>query len=175
MHFVSGAWSYVNMHLQWCPLWSSIHPKKYKWTFNLSVSDESLMIHRKHKTLNQIKNWIKALLFCHSTASCSNIHPFVPFLSSFVHSIPKKWTVTGAEESLSSKGFYTVNRVEREHCFCCRRRLPHQGCKECCFFHLFYLVVHMCINDNSKGVCVCVLTHSVQCIFWYTISFRYSF
>lgn len=149
--------------------------KKYKWTFNLSVSDESLMIHRKHKTLNQIKNWIKALLFCHSTASCSNIHPFVPFLSSFVHSIPKKWTVTGAEESLSSKGFYTVNRVEREHCFCCRRRLPHQGCKECCFFHLFYLVVHMCINDNSKGVCVCVLTHSVQCIFWYTISFRYSF
>lgn len=149
--------------------------KKYKWTFNLSVSDESLIIHRKHKTLNQIKNWIKALLFCHSTASCSNIHPFVPFLSSFVHSIPKKWTVTGAEESLSSKGFYTVNRVEREHCFCCLRRLPHQGCKECCFFHLFYLVVHMCINDNSKGVCVCVLTHSVQCIFWYTISFRYSF
>lgn len=149
--------------------------KKYKWTFNLSVSDESLMIHRKHKTLNQIKNWIKALLFCHSTASCSNIHPFVPFLSSFVHSIPKKWTVTGAEESLSSKGFYTVNRVEREHCFCCLRRLPHQGCEECCFFHLFFLVVHMCINDNSKGVCVCVLTHSVQCIFWYTISFRYSF
>lgn len=149
--------------------------KKYKWTFNLSVSDESLIIHRKHKTLNQIKNWIKALLFCHSTASCSNIHPFVPFLSSFVHSIPKKLTVTGAEESLSSKGFYTVNRVEREHCFCCRRRLPHQGCKECCFFHLFYLVVHMCINDNSKGVCVYVLTHSVQCIFWYTISFRYSF
>lgn len=149
--------------------------KKYKWTFNLSVSDESLIIHRKHKTLNQIKNWIKALLFCHSTASCSNIHPFVPFLSSFVHSIPKKWTVTGAEESLSSKGFYTVNRVEREHCFCCLRRLPHQGCEECCFFHLFFLVVHMCINDNSKGVCVCVLTHSVQCIFWYTISFRYSF
>lgn len=149
--------------------------KKYKWTFNLSVSDESLIIHRKHKTLNQIKNWIKALLFFHSTASCSNIHPFVPFLSSFVHSIPKKWTVTGAEESLSSKGFYTVNRVEREHCFCCLRRLPHQGCEECCFFHLFFLVVHMCINDNSKGVCVCVLTHSVQCIFWYTISFRYSF
>lgn len=149
--------------------------KKYKWTFNLSVSDESLIIHRKHKTLNQIKNWIKALLFCHSTASCSNIHPFVPFLSSFVHSIPKKLTVTGAEESLSSKGFYTVNRVEREHCFCCLRRLPHQGCEECCFFHLFFLVVHMCINDNSKGVCVCVLTHSVQCIFWYTISFRYSF
>lgn len=53
--------------------------EKYKWTFSLSVSDKSLVRHCKYKTLNQIKNQIKALLFCHSTASCSNILQFVPF------------------------------------------------------------------------------------------------
>lgn len=129
--------------------------KKYKWTFSLSVSDESLIIHCKYKTLNQIKNRIKALLFVNPLpAAQTSIHFFL-FLSSFVYSIPTKWTVTGAEENLSSRGFYTVNRVEREYCFCCLRRLPYQGCEECCFFHLFFLVVHMRIYDNSKGVCEC--------------------